>query len=80
MKELHDLGFAHCDLKLFNVFIDSRTGEVFLDDLEYLTQLDDPLPHITNLPIGVTEDRVHCARDLDHYQLEAIKSVIMTMN
>lgn len=36
LEELHGLGYAHCDLRLENLFVDDK-GVVFLDDLEYLT-------------------------------------------
>jgi serine/threonine protein kinase len=48
LEELHAIGFAHCDVCIANVFIDFN-GIVFLDDLEYLTPINDPPPHETSL-------------------------------
>ncbi len=36
LDQLHQLGYAHCDVKVANVFVDS-SDIVFLDDIEYLT-------------------------------------------
>ena len=33
LAELHGIGFAHCDLKLDNIFYDESGGCVFLGDL-----------------------------------------------
>lgn len=40
--ELHNVGYAHCDIVVENVFVDH--GVAFLDDLEYLTPLADKAP------------------------------------
>eukprot|EP01038_Epipyxis_sp_PR26KG_P016746 gene16746-22907_t len=42
LDELHKEGFAHCDLRVENVFVDSDGA--FLDDLEYLTPINEPPP------------------------------------
>ena len=42
MTELHDKGFAHCDIVVDNVFVDN--GIAFLDDLEYLTPVECSAP------------------------------------
>jgi hypothetical protein len=36
LNQLHELGYAHCDVKVANVYVDS-SNIVFLDDIEYLT-------------------------------------------
>jgi hypothetical protein len=41
---LHANGFAHCDLTLDNVFFDEKMDCFFLDDLEYLSNVDEPPP------------------------------------
>jgi hypothetical protein len=68
VSELHECGFAHGDLRLENVFVD--TAGAFLDDLEYLTPLDDKarlvVPGYPNIS----------ARDLDFIQLEKLKDKI----
>ena len=62
--ELAGLGRAHCDLKLSNIFVDS--AGVFLDDLEYLTPLNDPAPSVR-----YGRDRLPCtARELSDRQLQ----------
>jgi len=43
MAELHAVGYAHCDIVLENVFVDN--GVAFLDDLEYLTPVDQAAPN-----------------------------------
>lgn len=43
VEELHNIGFAHCDIVMDNVFVDND-GVAFLDDLEYLTPVNDPAP------------------------------------
>lgn len=42
VEELHSIGYAHCDIVVENVFVDD--GVAFLDDLEYLTPVDDAAP------------------------------------
>ena len=42
ITELHDVGYAHCDIMAENVFVDK--GVAFLDDLEYLTPINDAAP------------------------------------
>lgn len=41
VQELHDLGYAHCDISLDNCFVDTSGSEptAFLDDLEYIRPL-----------------------------------------
>ncbi len=69
LQELHNIGLAHCDVSVNNVFIDDG-GVVFLNDLEYLTPINDPVPHYTRLPVGVTADQVQNARHLDELQFQ----------
>ncbi len=49
VKELHEIGFAHCDISLNNIFVEFGTNVVFLDDLEYLTPILDKPPHLTRI-------------------------------
>jgi serine/threonine protein kinase len=69
LNELHGIGFAHCDLSIDNVFIDDD-GVVFLDDLEYVTPINDPPPHKTRLPYGTIEETVTTAKMLDMLQYQ----------
>jgi hypothetical protein len=41
LEELHQNDFAHGDVRIDNVFVD-QNGISFLDDLEYLTAIDEP--------------------------------------
>ena len=43
VQELHSINLAHCDIVMDNVFVDDA-GVAFLDDLEYLTPVNDPAP------------------------------------
>jgi hypothetical protein len=80
LDELHSLGLAHCDLSLNNVFIDDA-GVVFLDDLEYLSPLNDP-PAIVNpnrLPHGTVGASVKTAVELDNLQFQRFKSDVWNL-
>lgn len=78
LDELHGIGLAHCDVKVSNVFIDSY-GIVFLDDLEYLTPVNDPAPNFNYLPAGTTNDQVQNARQLDEYQFQLFTAEVNRM-
>jgi hypothetical protein len=78
LQELHNIGFAHCDVSVENVFIAER-GVVFLGDLEYLTPVDDPAPHFTRLPAGIAEDQVTSARQLDDHQYQRFTAEVYRM-
>jgi hypothetical protein len=65
LKQLHEAGFAHCDISVNNVFVDVHG--VFLDDLEYLTPTTDLPPHQTRIPAGT---RAETALELDNLQLQ----------
>lgn len=52
LNQLHEAGWAHCDVHTGNVFVTSD-GVVFLDDLEYLTPTNgDIIDHDLRLPHG----------------------------
>jgi hypothetical protein len=71
LTELHDLGYAHCDIRLENLFVDDNG--VFLGDLEYLTPVKDPPPaHIDrSMPGSLT------ALEVDNKQFsEFIKKLV----
>jgi hypothetical protein len=77
VKQLHDKGIAHTDLKVDNVFVDA--GVAFIDDLEYITEMDTvmlkPFRAISqaNQPDSMT------AEELDYKQLEEIVSEIRSL-
>ena len=73
---MRGIGFAHTDIKLDNVFVDSD-GDAFIGDLEYLTDVDGPprrdAPGTT---IGMTV--TGSARDQDMIQLEMFATAVYT--
>ena len=75
LDELHSIGLAHCDISVDNVLIDDN-GVVFLGDLEYLTPVNEPAPHFTRLPAGVTADQVQSAGHLDDWQFEVFSAQV----
>ena len=78
LQQLHDqAGFAHCDLRIANCFYDPNSSSVFLDDLEYLTPLNDPPP---NVSIPESWHPVKNARDLDLKQLEKFRADLVHLN
>jgi hypothetical protein len=68
VNELHGIGFAHCDLSLNNVFVDIDANVVFLDDLEYLTPVNDIPPH----SIRCGDAQPNTAEELDNLQLTSL--------
>eukprot|EP01035_Chromulina_nebulosa_P054899 gene54899-75209_t len=64
--QLHEVGLAHCDICVRNVFVDMDEPHfAFLDDLEYLTALNDPPPNVNNCPNPPPAR----AEELDIYQM-----------
>jgi hypothetical protein len=78
LKELHTIGLAHCDISVDNVFIDDN-GVVFLDDLEYLSPINESPPHFIRLPAGVNEHQVQSALQLDEFQFELFCAVVNSL-
>jgi hypothetical protein len=78
LNELHDIGLAHCDLMVSNVFIDSN-GVVFLGDLEYLTPVNDPAPNFNRLPAGISAEQVRSAGHLDELQFQVFTAEVTRM-
>jgi hypothetical protein len=70
MKQMHDLGIAHTDLKMDNVFVDANGA--FLDDLEYITDVN----KIMCQPYRVLSELGHedslTAKELDMLQMELL--------
>ena len=74
LQELHSRGFAYCDLHVGNVFV--IEDWVFLDDLEYLTPIDDSPPtkrYSFRLSSGMK------AREVDVKQYEAFVSDLIAL-
>jgi hypothetical protein len=76
VQELHDIGFAHCDICVDNCLVDV-TGSpptVFLDDLEYIRPVNyppPPPPHNSRLPPGA--ELPSTAEELDYLQLQRLQ-------
>eukprot|EP01038_Epipyxis_sp_PR26KG_P016579 gene16579-22635_t len=77
VAELHNIGLAHCDISVNNIFVELGTNVVFLDDLEYLTPVDQPPPHLTR--ISVDREPPKNAAELDHFQLKTFKLSLLTL-
>jgi len=83
IHELHQLGFAHCDISVHNCFVDTcgPSPVVFLDDLEYVRPLQDAPPpvetHNSRLPRGVAYPST--AQQLDLLQFESLQAEIERM-
>jgi hypothetical protein len=67
VQQLHDMGFAHTDISITNVFVDER-GVVFIDDLEYLSPVD-AAPRDGYGRVAADSPIPTTARELDHLQL-----------
>jgi hypothetical protein len=53
LDQLHSIGFAHCDVKMDNVFVDRKAPYVaFLGDLEFLRPANGPPPESIRIPTG----------------------------
>jgi hypothetical protein len=74
IAQLHTIGLAHCDICLENAFYDESTNSVFLDDLEYLTPVEDPPPHYTR--ISMDRPRPATASELDILQLDELTALL----
>jgi hypothetical protein len=68
--QMHERRIAHTDLKVDNVFVD--TGGAFLDDLEYITDIETVMkkPYRVISPTGQPDTMT--AEDLDLKQLEEL--------
>ena len=73
LDELHDVGYAHCDLKIENCCVDNVTGVVFLDDLEYLTPVKYALPATKVQKVN----KFDTAFELDEYLFKQFILVIL---
>jgi hypothetical protein len=77
VRQLHDHNYAHCDICVDNIFVDSVEdgGHVFLGDLEYCRLKTDRPP--ANIRRG--DNKARTAEELDNFQLEKIKDEIASM-
>ena len=71
IDQLHAHGYAHCDICVDNIFVDSQEdgGTVFLGDLECCRKKDERPP----VDISRADPQAKTAEDLDMLQLEKLK-------
>ena len=71
VEQLHSIGYAHCDICMDNIFVDSieDSGRIFIGDLEYCRLKDDPSP----VNIRRSDSSANTAEDLDNIQLKKLK-------
>ncbi len=68
VKELHSIGFAHCDICVENVFVDDD-NTIFLGDLEYCRRCGAPPPTHT----ARADSSAKSAEELDLIQLKVLE-------
>jgi hypothetical protein len=77
LDQLHSIGFAHCDVKVNNVFVDREAPHAaFLADLEFLRLLNDPPPNSIRIPRGFHPST---ALELDEAQFTRFCSDVMLL-
>ena len=75
IQELHDAGFAHCDIRIDNIFVDERGACV--GDLEYLTPTNEHPPNFNHIQNGA---KPKTARELDTLQLVKFANQLLELN
>lgn len=74
VADLHQLGYAHTDIKVANIFVENDIA--FLDDLEFVVPITAPArPE----GVGAENERVHTAQQQDLLQLELLADDIMRL-
>jgi hypothetical protein len=66
VRQLHEIGIAHCDICADNVFVNIVDNVIFLGDLEYCQPMENPPP----ADIRRADSRAMTAEELDFLQLE----------
>lgn len=74
LEKLLSNGFAHCDISINNTFFPHGIQGVFLDDLEYLTPVNDPPPHFTRIS---KDARPETALQLDELQFQSLQIALI---
>ena len=69
VKHLHDIGYAHCDICVDNIFVTVNDNVVFLGDLEYCQLKQNPPPS----GIRRGDPSASTAEELDMIQLERFR-------
>ena len=78
LDQLHNAGWAHCDLHLDNVFVSMDDNSVFLNDLEYLARTDGPLvPH--NYRLSAHTAVPNNPQELDELQFAEFEAAVYTI-
>lgn len=67
---MHDIGVAHTDLKMNNVFVDD--GVAFISDLEYITEIDTVVISPFRGLSSANQPDTMTAEELDLKQLEKL--------
>mmetsp|Transcript_16908 Transcript_16908/g.24488 ORF Transcript_16908/g.24488 Transcript_16908/m.24488 type:complete len:431 (+) Transcript_16908:41-1333(+) len=75
IQELHNAGFAHCDIRIDNLFVDERGA--FVDDLEYLTPTNEHPPNFNHIQ---QRTKPKTARELDMLQLVNFENQLLGLN
>jgi hypothetical protein len=77
VHQLHASGYAHCDICVDNIFVDSQEdgGTVFLGDLEYCRRKDEKPPADTRR----ADPKAKSAEELDMLQLEKLKDELASI-
>ena len=77
VKQMHDKGIAHTDLKVDNVFVDA--GVAFIVDLEYITEMGTVMLNPFRAISEVNQPDFMTAEELDYKQLEEIVCEIRSL-
>lgn len=73
MQQLHELNFAHTDIKLSNILVDGE-GVAFLNDLEYaVPKMAPPRPE------GLGAEWAKTAEEQDSFQLNLLAAEIFRL-
>ncbi len=77
IQQIHTNGFAHCDICVDNIFVDSVEdgGRVFIGDLEYCRPKSQPPP----MNIRRAHESALMAEQLDNIQLTNLKDELASM-
>lgn len=69
VAQLHEIGMAHCDICVDNIFVDLETNVVFLGDLEYCR----PMGNVPPVDIRRGDPAARTAQELDDLQLVKLR-------
>jgi len=77
IEQLHSNGYAHCDICVDNIFVDSEEdgGKVFLGDLEYCRKKDEKPPQ----DIRRANENASTAEELDLLQFENLRDELASI-